>query len=218
MRLRERGEVHVATRSPTPASPAMVAGLAPNAIPSRMISARPRVMIAAAVFSPSPTPAAIPQANAMTFLHAPPTSAPMTSALVYGRKYAGRQRALQGHRPAGVAARDNGGCRLFVGDLAGQVRAGDHRNARRVSAGHLHHDLAHPHQRVQLDALGQAHQRDVVADQARPAARGWRASSATAPRAAPCTRRPALRPDRWWRGSTSAARYRRDSRRCDGCR
>ena len=29
----------------------------------------------------------MPQASAMTFLHAPPTSAPMTSALVYGRKY-----------------------------------------------------------------------------------------------------------------------------------
>ncbi len=44
-------------------------------------------MIAATVFSPSPTPAAMPQANAITFLQAPPTSAPMTSALVYGRKY-----------------------------------------------------------------------------------------------------------------------------------
>ena len=44
-------------------------------------------MIAAAVFSPSPTPAAIPHASAMTFLHAPPISAPITSALVYGRKY-----------------------------------------------------------------------------------------------------------------------------------
>ncbi len=59
-----------------------MAGLAPNAIPSRMISARPRVMMAAAVFSPSPTPAAIPHASAMTFLQAPPTSAPITSALV----------------------------------------------------------------------------------------------------------------------------------------
>ena len=39
-------------------------------------------MMAAAVFSPSPTPAAMPQASAMTFLHAPPTSVPMTSALV----------------------------------------------------------------------------------------------------------------------------------------
>lgn len=29
----------------------------------------------------------MPDASAMTFLHAPPTSAPMTSALVYGRKY-----------------------------------------------------------------------------------------------------------------------------------
>ncbi|SHX21731.1 Uncharacterised protein [Mycobacteroides abscessus subsp. abscessus] len=76
----------MATRSPTPASPASVTPLAPSAIPNRMISASPRVMIAAAVFSPNPAPAAIPQASAMTFLHAPPTSAPITSALVYGRK------------------------------------------------------------------------------------------------------------------------------------
>ncbi|CPA71535.1 Uncharacterised protein [Mycobacterium tuberculosis] len=47
-----------------------------------MISARPRVMIAAAVFSPSPMPTAIPHASAMMFLHAPPISVPTTSALV----------------------------------------------------------------------------------------------------------------------------------------
>ncbi len=39
-------------------------------------------MIAAAVFSPSPTPAAIPHASAMTFLQAPPISVPTTSLLV----------------------------------------------------------------------------------------------------------------------------------------
>ena len=44
------------------------------------------IIIAAAVFSPSPTPAAIPQASAMTFLHAPPISVPTTSALVEGRR------------------------------------------------------------------------------------------------------------------------------------
>ena len=36
---------------------------------------------------PNPLPEAIPQANAMTFLQAPPISAPITSVLVYGRKY-----------------------------------------------------------------------------------------------------------------------------------
>ncbi|CKU63330.1 Uncharacterised protein [Mycobacterium tuberculosis] len=72
----------MATRSPTPARPANVAPLAPSAVPSRMISARPRVMIAAAVFSPSPMPTAIPHASAMMFLHAPPISVPTTSALV----------------------------------------------------------------------------------------------------------------------------------------
>jgi hypothetical protein len=39
-------DVQVATRSPTPARPASVAPLAPTAMPSRMIPARPRVMIA----------------------------------------------------------------------------------------------------------------------------------------------------------------------------
>ncbi|EUA02538.1 glycerol-3-phosphate dehydrogenase domain protein [Mycobacterium kansasii 732] len=44
------------------------------------------MMMAAAVFSPNPTPTAIPHASAMTFLQAPPISVPMTSLLVYGRK------------------------------------------------------------------------------------------------------------------------------------
>src|SRR6202000_944353 len=86
-RLRDRGDEHVATRSPTPARPASVAPLAPSAIPSRMISARPRVMIAAAVFSPRATPAALPHEIWITCLQAPPTSVPTTSLLVYGRKY-----------------------------------------------------------------------------------------------------------------------------------
>ena len=40
------------------------------------------VMMAAEVFSPSPAPAAMPHDSAMTFLQAPPISAPTTSELV----------------------------------------------------------------------------------------------------------------------------------------
>ena len=82
MRLRDSGDMHVATRSPTPASPAKVAGSAPSATPSRAVSASPRVMIEALVLSPMPMPSAMPTASAMTFFTAPPSSMPMTSVLV----------------------------------------------------------------------------------------------------------------------------------------
>ncbi|SLJ82521.1 Uncharacterised protein [Mycobacteroides abscessus subsp. abscessus] len=78
--------MQVATRSPTPASPASVTGSAPRVTASRMISARPRVMRLAMELSPRPMPAAMPQASAITFLQAPPISQPITSVLVYGRK------------------------------------------------------------------------------------------------------------------------------------
>ncbi len=65
----------------------MVAGSAPSASPSRVVSASPRVMIEAFVLSPKPIPSAMPTASAMTFLTAPPSSTPTTSVWVYGRKY-----------------------------------------------------------------------------------------------------------------------------------
>ena len=83
-RMRRRAGGHQVTH---PCQSGQGRALAPSAMPSRMISARPRVRIAAAVFSPRPTPTAIPDAKAMTFLQAPPTSVPTTSLLVYGRKY-----------------------------------------------------------------------------------------------------------------------------------
>src|SRR5699024_4741675 len=86
VRLRERSEAHVATKSPKPANPAKVLESAPSAPPSRVISASPRVMSVAMVLAPIPMPVATPQARAMTFLHAPPISQPTTSVLVYGRK------------------------------------------------------------------------------------------------------------------------------------
>jgi hypothetical protein len=53
--------------------------LAPFARPKRTTSARPRVISAARAFSPRPRPITMPQAMAMTFLTAPPTSTPITS-------------------------------------------------------------------------------------------------------------------------------------------
>ena len=46
----------------------------------------PRVIRAARVFSPSPSPSTIPAAMAITFLTAPPSSTPSVSRLVYTRK------------------------------------------------------------------------------------------------------------------------------------
>jgi hypothetical protein len=73
--------MQVAMRSPIPARPAKVVGLAPMATPSRASSARPRDITAARVLSPTPRPSPMPAAMAMTFLSAPPISQPMTSSL-----------------------------------------------------------------------------------------------------------------------------------------
>ena len=82
VRFRDSGELHVATRSPIPASPANVCAWAPSAEPSRAISASPRVISVALVLSPSPMATAMPTAIAMTFFTVPPSSQPITSVLV----------------------------------------------------------------------------------------------------------------------------------------
>ena len=65
-----------------PASPENVSGSPPMATPSRVSSARPRVITAARVLSPVPRPSAMPDAIAITFFSAPATSQPTTSGLV----------------------------------------------------------------------------------------------------------------------------------------
>ena len=57
----------------------VIAECAPNALPKRISSAKPRVVSAAAALAPSPRPATMPAAIASTFLAAPPTSTPRTS-------------------------------------------------------------------------------------------------------------------------------------------
>src|SRR5918998_3408237 len=79
VRFRDNGDEQVATRSPRPASPEKVYGSAPRAEPSRLISARPRVITEAVALAPNPRPVAIPTASAITFFVAPPRSQPTTS-------------------------------------------------------------------------------------------------------------------------------------------
>src|SRR5688572_19552222 len=85
-RVRLSDPVQVRTRSPSPASPAIVLCSAPIATPSLVISASPLVMRAARALKPRPNPSAIPVATAITFLSAPPSSTPMTSVCVYTLK------------------------------------------------------------------------------------------------------------------------------------
>src|SRR5581483_10130852 len=133
-RLRLWRLVQVAMRSPTPASPATVAGCPPQAATSRPSSARLRVSRAAFPLSPAPRPSPIPAARAITFLAAPHSSTPTTSALVYRRK-------------AGVAASGCSGAgddrrrRQARGHLLGVRRPGQRRDvaAERRSQGAQHH-------------------------------------------------------------------------------
>src|SRR6267378_4653512 len=77
--------VAVAIRSPMPASPKNVSRRPPIAVPSRAISASPRVSNAAFVLSPNPRPSPTPAAIAITFLSAAANSQPATSSLRYTR-------------------------------------------------------------------------------------------------------------------------------------
>ena len=81
-RLRDSGLMQVVSRSPKPVRPEKVSAAPPSATPRRVISAKPRVMTMARVFSPTPSPSAMPAEMAITFLSGPPSSQPMTSVLV----------------------------------------------------------------------------------------------------------------------------------------
>src|SRR5580700_402349 len=78
-KLRDCGLEQVSSKSPRPDSPIMVCGLAPNALPKRVSSAKPRVVSAAPALAPRPRPVTTPAAIASTFLVAPPISTPRMS-------------------------------------------------------------------------------------------------------------------------------------------
>ena len=76
-----------------------------------------------------PHPLGHPVASAMTFLTTPPSSTPTTSALVYGRKYGVRVHSCTCVATSPSDAGDHAGGGLPLDDLAGEVGAGEHRDA-----------------------------------------------------------------------------------------
>ncbi len=84
-------------------------------------------MTAARVLSPVPSPSAMPEAMAITFLSAPATSQPITSGLVYTRKQRRWRRASWSVvRDHWVLHRDDAAGGVAGQDLLGQVGAGEH--------------------------------------------------------------------------------------------
>ena len=143
-----------------PASPAKVAGSAPSAAPSRVVSASPRVMIDALELSPMPMPSAMPTASAMTFFTAPPSSVPDDVGVGVGAEV--RRRRRPPRRSSAIASSAQAttlaaGC--LHGDLAGEVRPGHDDDALRLDPADLGDDLAHPLGGAELDALHQRHDR-----------------------------------------------------------
>ena len=154
--------MHVARRSPSPASPPKVTTWPPMAVPRRAISASPRVMTAARVLSPVPSPSAMPEAMAMTFLSAPATSQPTTSGLVYTRNRRVQKTCCRRRRDGLVAHGQHGGGGVTGEDLLGQVRAGQH--AVGVTGHDLLDDLGHAQASALLESLGQADHRNPGTD------------------------------------------------------
>ena len=102
---------------------------APIAWPSRAISAKPRVISAAAALRPSPRPSTMPAAMASTFLTAPPSATPSTS----WSSRAGRRRppaSRPASRPrAASAGGDADRRRQTAHRLLGEARSRQHGDA-----------------------------------------------------------------------------------------
>ena len=98
-----------------------------------------------------------PAPIASTFFSAPAISQPTTSGFVYTRNVGVEEQLLQLLGDRRVAGRDHRRGRLARRDLLGEVRTGQHADARRVVAvEHLGDHLGHAAQRALLDALRQA--------------------------------------------------------------
>ena len=139
--------------SPIPASPANVSGFAPAAIPSLVISARPRVIRPALPLSPKPSPSAAPAAIATMFFRAPHSSTP-------SRSLVDVQPELAAPDPLAIRSASFGSSAATTAD-AGRPRAistarfgPDSAATRRgeIPPGVDDH-LAHPEQRARLEAL-----------------------------------------------------------------
>ncbi len=140
-----------------PARPAKVCSWPPMATPRRVSSARPRVMTAALVLSPTPRPSPMPAAMAMTFLSAPPIFAADDVLVGVDAEDARLEHALQLADDRLVVHRDDAGRREPGHDLARQIRAAEHTG--RMTGKHLADDLGHAQQRALLEPLRQADDR-----------------------------------------------------------
>ena len=97
-RFRLRSPVQVRTRSPRARQAGKRCRLSdPAATASRVISASPRVIKAAIVLLPRPSPDTMPAPIAMTFFSAPASSTPVWSVFVYSRRVGPEKADLNGH-------------------------------------------------------------------------------------------------------------------------
>src|SRR5437762_14137112 len=127
VRLRDSGELQVATRSPIPARPASVSWSAPSAVPSLAISARPGNEQGPGVV-PEPHPDRDAHRERDHVLDGAAELAADHVRVGVGpevRRVAGLLQVL-GHGVVGAG--DHGGRVLAGGYLPRQVRAGDHRD------------------------------------------------------------------------------------------
>ena len=174
--------VHVATRSPTPASPAKVSGSPPSATPSRVISASPRVMSAARRVVAEPEAGRGTHRDRDHVLHRAGDLAPHHVGVRVHAERRGHEQLLELRTDVGVARRHHRRRRLALGDLAHEVRSGEHRDRVGSTRGSTRlDDLAHPGERSLLDALGEAHDQRVGRDRRRRVGRARRGTRATAP-------------------------------------
>ena len=182
VRLRDSGDEQVATRSPSPASPANVIGSAPSAPPSRAVSPSPRVISDARVLSPKPMPDGHAAGQRDDVLDRAADLAADDVGVGVRAEVPGAGGALHGDGAVVVGAGDHRGGRLLGRDLPGEVGAGDDGDLVLGRPPPPRRYLAHPLERAQLDALDQADQRCFPRAGASRQPAGWRAASATAPR------------------------------------
>ena len=158
-RLRLCGLLHVAIRSPFPARPRNVNGVPPTATPSRVSSARPRVM-AALVFQPKPRPSPIrPQWRGRSSPRRRPRSRPRRGSLHVQR--VGHQQLLKS------LCRAMSRLAMTVADgspamTSRAILGPDNTHSTRIALQHLVEHLGHPTACACLDALGHGHEIDVA--------------------------------------------------------
>ena len=196
LRLRDSGELQVATRSPSPARPAKVSGSAPSyAQPGRLGQPagddRGERVVAEA------HPRADAAGERDDVLHRAAELA-ADDVGVRVRAEVGVQHNSAPRRPGRSSTHATRWRWVAPWRSRGARFGPETTTIRSAGAGDLRDHLAHPLGGAELDALHQADQRGV-ARQAAPSRSGSRAATATGSRTRRGRRRPARRPGRGWR-------------------